>query len=201
MGKVRLLKTKIELTKKQKFLIAAGTGMLLLVILWPVSGNSKKEGYALSEGQDTQDSHKTGIGSGTDSESLEVYVERQEKRLKQVLSEIDGVGEVEVMITARASRELVIEKDVTTDMSVSEEADGSGGRRTTKNSTSGEVSVMNQSGSQTSPYVVKSLVPELAGVAVAAKGAGESEIETEIIHTVQALFDVPVHKIKVVKMK
>lgn len=31
------LKSKIELTKKQKFLAAAGTGLLILVILWPAS--------------------------------------------------------------------------------------------------------------------------------------------------------------------
>lgn len=197
------MKTKIELTKKQKLLMAAGTGMLLLVILWPVSGNTNRDEQRGSDSQNAAlNSTKTG-GTDSDAEAqgLTDYVAQQEKRLKQVLEKMDGIGEVTVMITARASRELVVEKDVTTDFSEAHESDGSGGERVTTNKTSGEVSVMQQSGQGTVPYVIKTLTPEIAGVAVAAKGAGTAEIDAEIIQVVQALFDVPIHKIKVVKMK
>ena len=51
-----------------------------------------------------------------------------------------------------------------------------------------------------SPYVVKQLEPEIEGVLVAAQGAGDETIVNEITYAVQVLFDVPVHKIKVVKM-
>lgn len=194
---VRLLKTKIELTKKQKLLIAAGIGMLILVILWPVSENS-------GSGEATPEGGIKGTGAqntADETESLDAYVKRQEIRLGNVLSEIEGAGKVTVMITARASRELIVEKDVTQDSAVSEEEDSSGGRRVTKNSTHSESAVTDDSSGTASPYVIKSLEPEIEGIAVAAQGAGTAEIETEIINTVRALFDVPVHKISVVKMK
>lgn len=192
------MKPKIELTKKQKLLIAAGTGMLVLVILWPVSGSAdKNQGTA----QNTEFSENVSSAPAAETESLESYVKKQEDRLENVLSQIDGVGKVSVMITARASRELVVEKDVTAESVSSEEEDSSGGRRVTNNSTRSESAVTDGTSGQAVPYVIKSLEPEIAGVAVAAQGAGTAEVETEIIHTVQALFDVPVHKISVVKMK
>ena len=48
--------------------------------------------------------------------------------------------------------------------------------------------------------MVKTLEPEIEGVAVAAQGAGNPEVVREIMNTVSVLYDVPVHKIKVVKM-
>lgn len=191
------MKSKIELTKKQKFLAAAGTGLLILVILWPAS---EKTPAGMSEDKSGAAKESTGQMAG-EGESLEAYIDRQEERLAAVLSEIDGVGAVYVMITASASRELVVEKNVTEEADVTEEEDTNGGRRSVKNNTRSEVSVTDYTSGTAMPYVVKSLEPEIEGIAVAAKGAGTVEVETEIIHTVQALFDVPVHKIKVVKMK
>ena len=51
-----------------------------------------------------------------------------------------------------------------------------------------------------SPYVVKQIEPEIEGVLVAAQGGGDETVVNEITYAVQVLFDVPVHKIKVVKM-
>lgn len=190
------MKAKIELTKKQKFLAAAGTGLLILVILWPAS-----EKKPTQTGIEENTAQRAGQLTENENESLEAYIERQEKRLAAVLSEIEGAGEVYVMITAGASRELVVEKDVTEAADVTEEEDTNGGRRSIKSNTRSEVSVTDNTSGTEKPYVIKSLEPEIEGVAVAAKGAKTAAVETEIIRTVQALFDVPVHKIKVVKMK
>lgn len=83
-----------------------------------------------------------------EGESLEAYIDRQEERLAAVLSEIDGVGAVYVMITASASRELVVEKDVTEEADVTEEEDTNGGRRSVKNNTRSEVSVTDYTSAQ-----------------------------------------------------
>jgi stage III sporulation protein AG len=50
------------------------------------------------------------------------------------------------------------------------------------------------------PYVVKEIEPEVEGILVVAEGAGNETVVNEITYAVQVLFDVPVHKIKVVKM-
>ena len=43
-------------------------------------------------------------------------------------------------------------------------------------------------------------MPYRDGVLVAAQGGGDETVVNEITYAVQVLFDVPVHKIKVVKM-
>lgn len=188
------MKQKIELSKKQKLLLAVGAGVLILIILWPVS--SKSGGSAQNSEIPLQEEK----GSGS-VQSLEGYINNQEKRLKGVLSKIEGVGDVYVMITAKASKELVVEKDISQENSSIEETDTNGGSRTTNNKTHSESTVTDNSGSKVSPYVVKSLEPEIEGVAIAAQGADRPEVVSEIMNTVSVLFDVPLHKIKVVKME
>ena len=102
-----------------------------------------------------------------------------------------------MMITAKASEEVVVGKDITSGRSVVEETDSSGGSRKTDEENRSESSLSTGSGE---PYVVKTLEPEIEGVAVAAQGAGNPEVVREIMNTVSVLYDVPVHKIKVVKM-
>ena len=51
------------------------------------------------------------------------------------------------------------------------------------------------------PYIMEKLAPEIDGVLVIAQGAGNASITSEITEAVMALFNVPAHKIKVMKMK
>lgn len=55
-------------------------------------------------------------------------------------------------------------------------------------------------GSRT-PYVVQETNPRIEGVIVIAEGGSDIYTVKEIIEAVSALFDVPSHKIKVMKMK
>ncbi len=158
------------------------------------AGSAAADGYGLTNGQ-----------------TLEQYVADQEERLRSLLSKIKGAGDVDVMITARATREKVVEKDVTRNSSNVSETDSSGGSRTTSESAYGETTLYAGGGSASSgttvgssdsgmPYVVKELVPEIEGVVVAASGADDEYIIDEITQSVSVLFNLPVHKIKVVKM-
>ena len=49
--------------------------------------------------------------------------------------------------------------------------------------------------------IVKEMEPEIEGVLIAAQGGDQNQVAGEITQAVQVLFDIPVHKIKVVKMK
>ena len=42
---------------------------------------------------------------------------------------------------------------------------------------------------------------EITGVVVIAKGCGTGSVDLDILNAVQVLFDVPAHKIKIMKMK
>lgn len=206
--------------KKRSLLILILTGVLILVIAWPVSdggsGGSSGESNA-GFGQGSTSPNSAGSengGSGTVSalnggspgsdQTLEEYVALLEERLTDILSNVSGAGKVQVMITARATREKVVEKDVTQSSARVSESDSNGGTRVTDESSYSETSLYTGSTSgqgSGEPYVVKELVPEIEGVVVAAQGAGDEYVIDEITQAVSVLFDLPVHKIKVVKME
>ena len=121
--------------------------------------------------------------------------------LEVILKKVDGIGQVEVMITAKGSKEKVTLKDSPFTQDSTSETDAQGGTRTGSNVHREEETVMMQSGSgATSPYVIKELEPDIEGVLVIAQGAKDAKIISEINSAIQVLFDVPAHKIKVMKM-
>jgi stage III sporulation protein AG len=129
------------------------------------------------------------------------YIDEQEKRLEEVLSQVSGVGEVQVMITLKSSKELIVEKDTPTTSQTSKEEDAEGGKRDTVDKSSTEATVYEQSNDgKSTPYVVKELEPEIEGIIVIAKGGDDPVIVKNISDAVLALFQVEAHKIKVMKM-
>ena len=124
-----------------------------------------------------------------------------EERLTQALSRVAGVGEVQVMITLKASSELVVEKEQPVRRSSTNESDAMGGNRIVSEVTSEENVIYRSDGSLSEPYVVKTLPPQIEGVLVIAEGAGNGTVSRTIVEIAQALFDVEAHKVKVVPME
>ncbi|MDE7425162.1 MAG: stage III sporulation protein AG [Lachnospiraceae bacterium] len=188
-----------KLKKKQSFFTThIGAGKLFLLVLAGVFLVLASK----TEGAEKTVEKQTEIVEQTEVEDLEKYIARQEEKLAQILAKVDGIGEVEVMITAKASKEKVTLKDVPYQRTETNEQDSGGGTRQKTEISSEETSVMDKlkDGEET-PYVTKELQPEIEGVIVIASGAENSQVQKEINEAVVALFDVPAHKIKVMKMK
>ena len=116
-----------------------------------------------------------------------------EGKLKKMLESVRGLGEVEVMITLESSEERIVEKDMTADRSQTEEQDSAGGTRTVSSSNTGYQTVY-QDGSQGTPFVAKTITPQVEGVLVVAEGAGKGNMTSEITQIAQALFGVEATK-------
>ena len=189
---------------KESALIIVLAGILCLVVVWPTSGKtSESSGYSLS-GSGTGGGSVAAGGTSSDSAetALNLYVENQEQRLKSILEQMDGVGKIQVMIRAKASKEYVVEKDLTTNTSTVNETDAQGGTRQSNEASKSESSLYTKDGSGNDvPWVIKEMEPEIEGVLVAAEGGDNENVANEITQAVQVLFNIPVHKIKVVKMK
>ncbi len=182
---------------KENGIIIVLAGILCLVAVWPVSDKESAKQTDISGGSFAQEENNR-----AESAALNVYIENQEERLKNILSRIDGVGETAVMIRASASKEYVVEKDVTTGSSTLIETDAQGNTRQNNEASRSEVSVYTKDDNgQDIPWVIKEIEPEIEGVLVAAEGGADEVVAGEITQAVQVLFDIPVHKIKVVKMK
>lgn len=178
-------KIKLDFFKNRNNLIVLILIGVLLVIISLPTGQKKKASAV-----------DTAAVVSSESTTLEAYVSQQETRLEKILSKIQGAGQVRVMITAKASKELVVEKDLTTKNSSSAESSGDGNKIQEEVTT--EESTLYNSGAN--PYVVKELEPVIQGVVVAAQGGGDSVIVDDITYAIQVLYDLPVHKIKVVKL-
>ena len=166
--------------KKDQLLILLLAGILLMVIAVP-AGKTKEHASSASDGN--------------------TYLE---DRLSRILSQIEGAGEVKVMITLKSSAEKVLDKDTESDQETVTEEDSQGGTRQSSKASKKENTVYaSDSDSATqgsgSPYVSKELSPEIEGVVVIADGGGNAVVKENISSAVQALFDIEPHKIRIMK--
>ena len=186
------LRTGEKLPKKNQLLLILLAGILLLVIVFPVpeqSGNSPD--------QQTEDTEPALSSDIRDNGDYEKYLEEKTAR---VLEDVEGVGEVTVMITLKSDGQKIIEKDQSSSSQSTDEEDSSGGTRSVEDQSSDKTSIYEQTadGSST-PYVSKELAPEVEGVVVIADGGDNAVVAQNITEAVQALFGVEAHKIKIMK--
>ena len=193
---------KDKLLKKENMIVFVLLGILLLVIAIPLdSGKEKKNINAEAKRDESEvDDIPDNEGDFTD-ESLE-YCLALEARIEELLSVMDGVGNVQAMVTVSASREMIVEKDEPVNRATVTETDGSGGSRSTNESSyEYETIFKTDSEGNKTPYVVKQIEPEIQGITVVAQGGGNAVVQKNISDVLEALFHIEAHKIKVVKMK
>lgn len=172
---------------KERWLILLAVGMIFLILSFP-TGTKKKT-----------DMPQMTTEAATGRSSNVKYEEDLEKRVKKVLRNVDGVGEVDVMIVLKSSEEKVYRVDKSISSSLVEEADSSGGTRKTDEKEESQSTVLTGQGSANAPVLEKELKPEIAGIVISAQGGGSPTVKAEISAAMEALFDVPPHKVKVLK--
>ena len=186
------LRTGEKLPKKNQLLLILLAGILLLVIVFPVPEQSGS-----SPDQKTEDTEQVLSSDIRDNGEYEKYLEEKTAR---VLEDVEGVGEVTVMITLKSDGQKIIEKDQSSSSQSTDEADSGGGTRSVEDQSSDKTSIYEQAADGTStPYVSKELAPEVEGVVVIADGGDNAVVAQNITEAVQALFGVEAHKIKIMK--
>lgn len=195
-----------KLFSRENLLVLVLAGILLFIIALP-SGEPGRKAEDTAEGKEenlklsgTEREGENTFKAAEEEAGLS-YVADMERRLTEVLEEMAEVGKVRVMITLKSSGELVVEKEMPVSRSMTTETDAQGGSRTVNTSQVGESVVYSTEGGSSTPYVVKTYVPEIEGVLVVAEGAGSGTVNRTVTEIVQALFSVEAHKIKVVKME
>ena len=171
---LRKLRSGEQLPKKNHLLLILLAGILLLVVTFP-------DVRSKPSADESEDGSASVMNENTD---LQKYADNLEKEIAGILSRVEGVGEVEVMITLKSGNRKIVEKD----------------ERSTRDDAAEETSVYRQNADGSSePYVNTELSPGIEGVAVIAEGGGSPVVRQEITEAVQALFDVEAHKIKIMK--
>lgn len=158
-------------------------GLLLLVIAIPTGSGTRRKNSMFLKNEDTEIKEDTKESGGNLQEDWLEYRDALEKELEEVLSKMDDVGRVRVMITLKDSGSQVLDKNVKR------------GENTSETST-----VLYEKAGDTYPYVTNCFSPEVEGVLVVCDGGKNAVTVSNISDAVMALFDVEVHKIKIVKM-
>lgn len=176
---------KLKNVRKDQWIVVLLVGILAVVVALPAEDGKQ---------QQAQETRTEEVLTQEDTAA------DMETRLETILCRMDGAGEVQVMITQKDSGEKIVEKDIPTMERLTQEG-SDGSDRTTSENERDEATVYERSedGSQT-PYVSKTVAPEVEGVLVLAEGGDNAVVIRNITDAVVALFGVETHKIKVMKM-
>ncbi|MDF2922002.1 MAG: spoIIIAG [Paenibacillaceae bacterium] len=190
--------------KTFRFLILLGLAGCALMILNSFSFLNIRNVDPVKQGAPPPESEASAaFGSGISKEqaSFRDYEQAYEARLREILTKIVGVGEVEVMVTIDSTEELQVEKNVKDSQQVTNEKGNNGEtRHITDMSRTTDAVLMNQSGDQT-PLIVKTTKPKIRGVVVVAKGAENATVKLLISDAVERGLEVPAHRISVIPRK
>lgn len=116
------------------------------------------------------------------------YSEDTEKRLKNIISSIDGVGECEVMITFEYGNENVYATD-------------SENKNDESSQSSKDEYVLYDSQNGEKALLIKEKYPIVQGVSVVCSGGENTEVREAVINTVTSLFNISANRVSVSKIK
>ena len=149
---------------------------LLLGILLLAAGRS----FSSSEGK---------TASPPQPAAKETADRETERRMAEILSKVEGAGQVDVMLTYRQTEEKNIAHNET------REESGETLR------TEYTAILLEDGDGATEPLILTEISPVVEGVVIAAQGADSPAVAASLNQAAQALLDVPAHKVAVLKMK
>ena len=135
----------------------------------------------------------TKVSTASDSEELSV-------KIADIISEIDGVGKCEILITYDGSERYEIAYDEETVTTVTTDSD-TNSNRVIENSTTTSTPVIITVDGKQQPLVISTIPAESDGIVVVAEGGDDVKVKIDIINALCALLKVDGSKIKVYKMK
>lgn len=122
------------------------------------------------------------------------------KDLEKILSNIQGAGQVQVMITYTESSETKAMFNENIKESTTEETDSTGGVRTISQTDSSKEVVYAEDNGKKLLITEKVIMPKVEGAIILAEGADNASIKNNIILAVEAVTGLSTHKIQVFKL-
>ena len=124
-----------------------------------------------------------------------------ETKLEEILSQIQGVGEVKVLLNYSESSEVVAMYNETSKTSNTEETDTSGGTRKIQETDTQKDIIYQEDNGEKTPITQKIVQPKIEGAIITAKGANQANVKANIIQAEEAVTGLATHKIQVFEMQ
>lgn len=182
-------------TKRDRWLFLLTIGVILCIMAFPFG---KSDGTSFPK--ETVANQETEVWKQESVARQENAYERKlEQRVKELLLQVDGVGEVDVMIVLKSSAQKVFHQEGSRSSAHTKEEDSAGGIRDQETLEVEQRAATYSAGGEQGPVVEKELYPEISGIVITATGGGNPAVQAEISAAMEALFGIPAHKIKVLK--
>lgn len=117
-----------------------------------------------------------------------------EDKLTEILSKINGAGDVDVMITFQSSEEIVPAYNSNTTTETTKEQDSSGGERTTTSSTQNKTMITSNSNE---PVILKTSEAQVKGVIVVSSGANDPAVKELLYDAVKTSLQISGHQVEI----
>ena len=124
-----------------------------------------------------------------------------EIRLEEILAQIQGVGEVNVLLNYSESSEVVAMYNETSRSSNTQETDTEGGTRNIQETDIQKDIIYQEDNGEKVPITQKIVQPKIEGAIITAKGANQANIKANIVQAVEAVTGLATHKIQVFEMQ
>ena len=124
-----------------------------------------------------------------------------EKQLENILRNLNGVEDVQVLITYSETNKIIPMYNEDNQQSTTKEEDNQGGTRTINENSSKKEIVYEENNGQRNVLTSSVVTPEVKGAVIVAKGASNANVKNNIIQAVEAATGLPTHKIQVLEMK
>ena len=168
--------------------------IIVMNIIWNEDKNNKNDTLANDTSKQLANSNTFSLeGSSNTSNELE-------NNLEEILSKIQGVGEVNVFINYSESREMLPMYNENIQMSNTEETDTSRETRKIEETDTKKEIIYEEKDGQKTVITQKVVEPKIEGAIITAKGAESAEVKTNIIQAIEAVTGLPTHKIQVFEM-
>lgn len=173
------------------FLILLIITIISINIIWKKDNNTKTK-------QKVDENYKVLATDDMKESNIQQQQEYNlEDELEKVLSNIAGVGEVQVLITYSQTSEIVAMSNKTVNTSKTEEADSNGGTRKIETTDEKKEIIVD---SDSNPITEKVILPKIEGAIIIAQGGDNATVKTNVVQAVSAVTGLSTHKIQVFKM-
>ncbi|MBC6003933.1 MAG: stage III sporulation protein AG [Paeniclostridium sordellii] len=117
-----------------------------------------------------------------------------ESKLENILSQIEGAGEVKAMITFKAGEQIEPAFNSNSTKEETTEKDSQGGERTVTTSSENKTMITS---SENKPVVLKTSEPEIKGVLVVSSGANDPIVKEKLYSAVQTALQISGHQVQI----
>lgn len=182
------------------FVVVLIITIVIINFIWNGEKEANNKNVTNDASKQLASTNVVAAGTTNNSNNNVESTDNLEEKLKNILSKIQGVGEVEVCLNYSESSEVVAMYNENSTTSTTEETDDTGGTRKVEETDTQKDVIFGEDNGTKTPITAKVVNPKIEGAIITAKGANNAEVKNNIIQAVEAVTGLATHKIQVFEM-